>query len=89
MLRCKALSKSVDGVQALSGGDLQFRSSGIVAIIGPNGAGKTTLLHALTGFLEPNAGRCFIGDQEITHLSPHHIACLGVARSLLINDAVH
>ena len=81
MLRCEGISKSFDGVRALAGVALEFPSSGIVAIIGPNGAGKTTLLHVLTGFLKPDAGRCFIGDREITHLSPHHIARLGVART--------
>lgn len=81
MLRCEGLSKFFDGVRALSGVDLEFPSSGIVATIGPNGAGKTTLLHVLTGFLQPDSGRCFVGDREITHLAPHRIARLGVART--------
>jgi len=81
VLRCTGLSKSFDGVRALSNVELEFPVSGIVAIIGPNGAGKTTLLNVLTGFLKPDAGRCFIDDREITHLRPHHIARLGVART--------
>lgn len=81
MLRCEGISKSFDGVQALAGVDLHFPSSGIVAIIGPNGAGKTTLLHVLTGFLRADSGRCFAGNQEVTHLPPHRIAHLGIART--------
>lgn len=79
--RCDGVSKSFDSIQAVSGVTLECPSSGITAIIGPNGAGKTTLLNVLTGFLRPNAGRCFLGERETTHLPPHQIARLGVART--------
>lgn len=79
--RCDGLCKSFDGIHALASVHLQFPPSGIVAIIGPNGAGKTTLLNILTGFLCPEAGHCFLGNREITALSPHRIAQLGVART--------
>jgi branched-chain amino acid transport system ATP-binding protein len=78
-LRCEGLTKSFDGVHALVNVQLRFPTSGIVAIIGPNGAGKTTLLHVLTGFIRPDAGRCFCGERETTHLPPHCISRLGVA----------
>ena len=80
-LRCVELSKSFDGVRALDHIDLTFPTAGITAIIGPNGAGKTTLINLLTGFLRPDAGKCFLGGQEITRLSPHEIARLGIART--------
>lgn len=79
--RCDGLCKSFDGIHALASVHLQFPPSGIVAVIGPNGAGKTTLLNILTGFLCPEAGHCFLGNREITALSPHRIAQLGVART--------
>ena len=60
-LRCEHLSKSFDGTRALADLTLKFPSSGIVAIIGPNGAGKTTLINVLTGFLQPDSGRVFLG----------------------------
>jgi ABC-type branched-subunit amino acid transport system ATPase component len=50
-------------------------------VIGPNGAGKTTLLDVLTGFLRPDAGRAFVGEQELARLAPHRIARLGIART--------
>jgi branched-chain amino acid transport system ATP-binding protein len=80
-LRCESLCKFFDGVQALWSVDLQFPSSGIVAIIGPNGAGKTTLLNVLTGFIRPDGGRFWLGEQEITQMAPHQIARLGMART--------
>ena len=80
-LRCQGLLRLFDGVRALANVGLEFPASGIVAIIGPNGAGKTTLLNVLTGFLRPDAGRCFLGERETTHLAPHRIARLGIART--------
>ncbi|MGO9200781.1 MAG: ABC transporter ATP-binding protein [Limisphaerales bacterium] len=80
-LRCAALSKSFDGVHALSDVNLKLPGAGIVAIIGPNGAGKTTLLNVLTGFLRPEAGRVFLGERDLTRLPAHRIARLGIART--------
>jgi neutral amino acid transport system ATP-binding protein len=81
VLRCEALKRAFDGVQALAGVTLRFPAGGIVAIIGPNGAGKTTLLNVLTGFLNPDLGKCFVGLRETTGLPPYRIARLGVART--------
>jgi ABC-type branched-subunit amino acid transport system ATPase component len=80
-LHCEGLSKSFDGVRALADVSLELPPSGIVAIIGPNGAGKTTLINVLTGFLRPQAGRAFLGEQELTRLAPHRMARLGIART--------
>lgn len=78
---CQQLSKSFDGVHALVDVSLEFPATGITAIIGPNGAGKTTLLNILTGFLRPNAGKCFLGPHETTQSPPHRIARMAVART--------
>ena len=79
--RCQQLGKSFDGIHAVDDVTAEFPVSGITAIIGPNGAGKTTLLNILTGFVRPNAGKCFLGQHETTHLPPHRIARMGVART--------
>lgn len=81
MLRCESLSKSFGGVDALVDFSLELPDSGIVALVGPNGAGKTTLLNILTGFLQPDKGRCFLGTAEITRRRPHSIAAMGLART--------
>lgn len=81
VIRCEHVSIAFDGIQALADIDVQFPSSGIIAIIGPNGAGKSTLVNVLTGFAHPDAGNCYLGDREITRLAPNRIAKLGVART--------
>lgn len=80
-LRCDNLTKSLGSVRVLNAINLDFQSSGIVAIIGPNGAGKTTLINVLTGFMKPDNGRCFLGERDITNLSPHQRVRLGIART--------
>jgi branched-chain amino acid transport system ATP-binding protein len=80
-LRCENLTKVFGGTVALDHVDLAFPSHSVTAIVGPNGAGKTTLIDVLTGFRSQDAGRWMINDVEITGLSPHRIANLGVVRT--------
>ena len=39
--------------------------------MGGSGCGKTTLLRHLAGFLVPDAGAIWFGDQDVTQLPPH------------------
>ena len=55
------------------------------ALIGPNGAGKTTLINLMTGMLRPDAGRIFLGEDEITSLAPEARVRRGLARTFQIN----
>jgi ABC-type branched-subunit amino acid transport system ATPase component len=80
-LKCVGLRKSFDGVLALADVSLQFPPSGVIAIIGPNGAGKTTLINVMNGFLPSDAGAVFLGEQDLTYMSAHTIARLGIGRT--------
>jgi branched-chain amino acid transport system ATP-binding protein len=55
-------------------------------IIGPNGAGKTSLVNQIGGQLKPSGGGIFLGDTEITGLSPDEICRRGVARTFQRNN---
>lgn len=50
--------------------DAHIEAGSIAAIIGPSGAGKSTMLDVIAGFEFPQAGRIFIGDADVTALSP-------------------
>ncbi len=80
MLRAVTVNVRFGGVVALRDVSVDV-SGGILAIIGPNGAGKTTLINVVNGVYHPSPGRIFLGGQDITHLSPHRIAGLGIART--------
>jgi branched-chain amino acid transport system ATP-binding protein len=62
----------------LFGVSLEVREGEAVALLGRNGMGKTTLLKTIIGFLKPSRGRIAFQDHDLTRLSPHQIARLGV-----------
>jgi lipopolysaccharide export system ATP-binding protein len=50
----------------------------IVGLLGPNGAGKTTTFYIATGLEKPNHGKVWLDDEDITSLSIHQRARLGI-----------
>ncbi len=50
----------------------------IVGLLGPNGAGKTTTFYMATGLIKPNQGRVWLDDVDMTKLSIHQRARLGI-----------
>jgi branched-chain amino acid transport system ATP-binding protein len=80
-LRIQSVSKRFGGVQAVSEVSLDVHRGEILSVIGPNGAGKTSLLNMISGFYHPDSGRIAFEGHDTTHLAPHHVAALGVART--------
>lgn len=62
---------------ALDSVDLHVERGQIFGVVGRSGAGKSTLIRTINRLEEPDAGRIFVGDAEITALKP---AELRVAR---------
>ena len=69
------------GVQAATDVSIKTGEWEIVGIIGPNGAGKTTTFNIITGFYKPNSGTVWYKGQDITELSVHDRAALGIGRT--------
>jgi ABC-type branched-subunit amino acid transport system ATPase component len=80
LLRTEGLTKYFGGVAAVESLALTVMEGEILGLIGPNGSGKTTALNLLSGFLAPDAGRAWLGDEEITRLRPSALARRGVLR---------
>ena len=83
-LRVQNLSKSFGGLEALKGLGMEVISNEILGLIGPNGAGKTTLFNAICGVFPPDSGAVFLEDRNITGLSTHRIARMGIGRTFQI-----
>ncbi|NNF33906.1 MAG: LPS export ABC transporter ATP-binding protein [Saprospiraceae bacterium] len=57
---------------------INVKQGEIVGLLGPNGAGKTTTFYMMVGFIKPNGGRVFLGDQDITEFPMYKRAKRGV-----------
>lgn len=86
ILETKGLCKNFGGLRAVDLVDLQIARGRVHSIIGPNGAGKTTLFNLLTGFLPVTHGKILFNGAEITHVPPHRISKMGIARSFQITS---
>jgi urea transport system ATP-binding protein len=69
-----------DGFRALNDLTLSLEMGELRCIVGPNGAGKTTLMDVITGKSRPDSGMVRFAGRDITQLSEHAIARLGVGR---------
>jgi branched-chain amino acid transport system ATP-binding protein len=88
VLRLEKLSKRFGGLLVTDDVTLDVMPGELHAVIGPNGAGKTTLINQISGLIAPDAGRiCFMG-RDITGLTVHARAKLGLARSFQVTSVL-
>ena len=78
---CDNISIHFGGVKAVSNVSFAVERGEVFTIIGPNGAGKTTIFNLISLIYPPGAGRILFEDREITGMSPHKVANLGIART--------
>jgi multiple sugar transport system ATP-binding protein len=50
--------------------DLHIADGEFMVLVGPSGSGKTTALRMLAGLEEVDAGAIYVGDRDVTDLSP-------------------
>lgn len=81
VLSAEGISKSFEGLHALSEVSLAVGQGNVLGLIGPNGSGKTTLLNVLSGIFPPDAGRVRLLGKDVGGSTPHHIARAGLART--------
>lgn len=79
LLRADQISKSYEGVRALTDVSFELLAGEVHALVGENGAGKSTLIKILTGATEPDHGSIFLRNRLVEDHSPRAARKLGVA----------
>ena len=74
MIRLEGVTKRYQSAAgdrvALDAVDLTVGAGQVFGVVGRSGAGKSTLIRTINRLEAPDAGRIFVGDQEITALNP-------------------
>ncbi len=78
VLEVMGLAGGYGRVPILHGLDFSVAENEVVGILGHNGMGKSTLLKTVMGFLPAGSGTIRFRSEEITRMSPHERAGLGV-----------
>lgn len=81
LLKVDSLRKEFDGVLAVDDVSFSLDKGTITGLIGPNGAGKTTILNLVNRLCQPDGGQIHFNEHELTALSPHRVAQLGIGRT--------
>src|ERR1700722_15569127 len=73
------ISKKFKSRTVVKNVSLKIQSGEIVGLLGPNGAGKTTSFYMVVGLIRCDAGKIFFNKEDITALSVHARARMGIS----------
>ena len=74
----QSLTKSYNGRKVVDAVSLKVQSGEVVGLLGPNGAGKTSTFYMVLGLLQPDGGKIFLDDEDISTLPIYRRARLGL-----------
>ncbi|MEN6441474.1 MAG: ABC transporter ATP-binding protein [Syntrophobacter sp.] len=87
MLEVRNLTKRFGGLVANDDVSFEAAREELLGIIGPNGAGKTTLFNCIAGVYKIDGGSILFEGRDITRLSAHETARLGLTRTFQVYAA--
>ena len=71
LLRLDNIKKSFNNTRVLNGVNLSAGAGEFVTLLGASGCGKTTTLRIIAGLEQPDAGRVFLDEKDITDAEPN------------------
>jgi lipopolysaccharide export system ATP-binding protein len=78
ILRAEHLVKTYKGRRVVNDISVDVNQGEIVGLLGPNGAGKTTSFYMIVGLVQPNEGKIFLENEDITSLPMYKRAKRGI-----------
>lgn len=78
ILRAENIIKKYGKRTVVKGVSIEVKQGEIVGLLGPNGAGKTTSFYMIVGLVQPNEGKVFLDDKEITKQPMYKRAQMGI-----------
>ncbi len=84
LLEGHSLHKDFGGLKANDDISFAMEEGELMGLIGPNGAGKTTLFNCIAGLHPVTSGQIIFDGHDITKLSAHEVARLGLARTFQV-----
>lgn len=78
-LAAQALEKSYKGRTVVGGISMEVNTGQVIGLLGANGAGKTTTFYMIVGLIQPDKGRIFLNDQDLTRQPIYTRAKAGIS----------
>jgi lipopolysaccharide export system ATP-binding protein len=78
-LSAQGLEKSYKGRTVVRGISLEVSSGQVIGLLGANGAGKTTTFYMVVGLIQPDKGKVFLDEQDLTGLPIYTRAKAGIS----------
>ena len=77
-LKSENIVKIYGNRQVVKGVSLEVNQGEIVGLLGPNGAGKTTSFYMIVGLINPNEGKVYLDNNDISSMPMYKRSQLGI-----------
>lgn len=88
VLRATDIVVQFGGLTAVDHISIDLHRKRITGLMGPNGAGKSTFFNAVSGHQPLTSGRVELGGRDVTSLSAHRRARLGISRTFQLGGLI-
>jgi lipopolysaccharide export system ATP-binding protein len=78
-LKIENISKKYGGRKVVQGASFEIQAGQVVGLLGPNGAGKTTSFYMVVGLVQPDSGKIYFNNLDITNFPMYKRARSGLS----------